>query len=197
MGKTGERLVDESLGAVPLANSVAREGSGVLIFGEAMLRAATDRLGHDVREVIFAAGRRGARFAGPVSPAELCEVLGEWGYKGSRATTTICDFDRAVAGDMSFAIPRRKHRIRVGEAGLMAVEIRAAMTSTLGGIRTNAEAQALDEHDVPVPGLFAAGVDQGGYNVNGYAGGLARALVFGRRSAQTGITGSSRISQTS
>ena len=50
------------------------------------------------------------------------------------------------------------------------------------------QARVLDEHDEPVDGLFAAGVDAGGISTGGYASGLASALVLGRTAAETALS---------
>ena len=49
-------------------------------------------------------------------------------------------------------------------------------------------ARVLDEHDEPIDGLFAAGVDAGGISTGGYASGLASALVLGRTAAETALS---------
>jgi succinate dehydrogenase/fumarate reductase flavoprotein subunit len=60
------------------------------------------------------------------------------------------------------------------------VKVQAAVTHTIGGLR-------IDEHArvVGADGLWAAGADAGGIFTGGYAGGLAAALVFGRRAAES------------
>jgi succinate dehydrogenase/fumarate reductase flavoprotein subunit len=45
----------------------------------------------------------------------------------------------------------------------------------------------LDASGKPIPGLFVAGVDAGGFNREGYSGALARCLVFGRRAAAAAL----------
>jgi hypothetical protein len=42
----------------------------------------------------------------------------------------------------------------------------------------------LDQAGMPVEGLYAAGVDAGGWSTGGYASGLATALVLGRVAAE-------------
>jgi succinate dehydrogenase/fumarate reductase flavoprotein subunit len=46
----------------------------------------------------------------------------------------------------------------------------------------------LDASGAPVDGLYAAGADVGGISTGGYASGLAAALVFGRRAAETALS---------
>jgi hypothetical protein len=69
------------------------------------------------------------------------------------------------------------------EASTTAVRVRSAVTHTLGGLRVDACARALDERGEPVPGLHAAGADAGGIFTGGYGSGLAAALVLGLAAA--------------
>jgi hypothetical protein len=52
------------------------------------------------------------------------------------------------------------------------------VTHTIGGIRVDTEARALD-------GVHVAGVDAGGVATGGYASGLAQALVLGLAAAES------------
>jgi fumarate reductase flavoprotein subunit len=67
------------------------------------------------------------------------------------------------------------------------VLVRASVTQTIGGIRIDEKARVLDEGGEPIEGLFAAGVDAGGWATGGYASGLAAALVFGRIAAESAL----------
>jgi fumarate reductase flavoprotein subunit len=64
--------------------------------------------------------------------------------------------------------------------GKVVVEVNAAITTTLGGLR-------IDEYAQVAPGVFACGTDAGGIATGGYASGLAAALVFGRISADAAL----------
>ncbi|MFL5825028.1 MAG: FAD-dependent oxidoreductase [Thermoleophilaceae bacterium] len=64
--------------------------------------------------------------------------------------------------------------------GETAVEVVAAITTTLGGLRVDTSARAAD-------GVFAAGADAGGIATGGYASGLAAALVLGRVAAESAL----------
>ena len=64
--------------------------------------------------------------------------------------------------------------------GVTSVEVVAAITATLGGLRVDASARAAD-------GVFAAGTDAGGVSTGGYSSGLAAALMFGRIAAETAL----------
>jgi len=187
LGKDGARLTDESAGAVPLANSVARSGRALLVISPAMVAEAERKLGIDLSQITAGAERRGARFASAPTIDAVGTVAGEWGYDGARVRNTLVEFNQGITGGASLSVPRRRHHLSVTGDELLVVEIQAAMTSTYGGVRTNTDGQALRSDGTPVAGLYAAGVDQGGYNVSGYVGGLSRALVFGRRAAANAL----------
>ncbi|HEX4759524.1 MAG TPA: FAD-dependent oxidoreductase [Thermoleophilaceae bacterium] len=64
--------------------------------------------------------------------------------------------------------------------GVTCVEVVAAITTTLGGLRIDESARVAD-------GVFAAGTDAGGISTGGYSSGLAAALVFGRIAAEAAL----------
>jgi hypothetical protein len=68
-----------------------------------------------------------------------------------------------------------------------AVQIRAGITQTLGGLRVDTSGRVLRVDGSPVAGLFAAGGDVGGVATGGYMSNLAAALVVGRRAAEAAL----------
>lgn len=64
--------------------------------------------------------------------------------------------------------------------GATRVEVVAAITTTLGGIRVDERGRAAD-------GLWAAGADAGGVSTGGWSSGLATALVLGRVAAEDAL----------
>jgi succinate dehydrogenase/fumarate reductase flavoprotein subunit len=66
----------------------------------------------------------------------------------------------------------------------VAVHVIAAVTHTIGGLAIDERARVVDGEGVPIPGLYAAGVDAGGWSTGGYASGLAAALVLGLVAAE-------------
>src|SRR5919201_1969117 len=62
----------------------------------------------------------------------------------------------------------------------VAVHVAAAVTHTIGGPAIDERGRVVDTRGTPINGLYAAGVDAGGWSTGGYASGLAAALVFGR-----------------
>jgi succinate dehydrogenase/fumarate reductase flavoprotein subunit len=63
----------------------------------------------------------------------------------------------------------------------VAVKVRAAVTTTVGGLAVDASARAAD-------GVFAAGADAGGVMTGGYSSGLGAALVLGRIAAESALS---------
>jgi fumarate reductase flavoprotein subunit len=70
------------------------------------------------------------------------------------------------------------------EDGSVAVHVVAAVTHTIGGLVIDERARVFSQAGTPIEGLFAAGVDAGGWSTGGYASGLAAALVFGLAAAE-------------
>jgi succinate dehydrogenase/fumarate reductase flavoprotein subunit len=70
--------------------------------------------------------------------------------------------------------------VRRAGTGAVSVHVAAAVTTTLGGLATDADGRAAD-------GVWAAGADAGGIAAGGYASGLAGALVMGRIAAEAAL----------
>ncbi len=87
--------------------------------------------------------------------------------------------ERTVA-EIVAAAERAGAEVRHERDGAVVVPVRAAITTTLGGLRVGADARAAD-------GVWAAGADAGGIATGGYASGLAAALVLGRVAAASAL----------
>ena len=70
--------------------------------------------------------------------------------------------------------------VRRAGTGTVSVHVAASVTTTLGGLATDARGRAAD-------GVWAAGADAGGIAAGGYASGLAGALVMGRIAAEAAL----------
>ena len=185
-----ERFVDETVGdhLTTLALLKQPEARGLLI---------SDERAHDLLSTPYVEGvlptdffdnvyRRGARAAIAQDVDELAYLPEEWGYDGGAVKQALLDFNRACA-DGTVDPPRRHDPAPVDQPPFYVVEAVPAITFTFGGVLIDTEARALDENRQPIPGLLAAGADTGGGYVRAYAGGLALALVFGLRAAQTAL----------
>jgi hypothetical protein len=71
----------------------------------------------------------------------------------------------------------------------VAVEVAAAITQTLGGLRVDPGGRVLRGDGSVVDGLWAAGGDVGGIATGGYMSNLAAALVIGKRAAESALAG--------
>jgi succinate dehydrogenase/fumarate reductase flavoprotein subunit len=70
----------------------------------------------------------------------------------------------------------------------VAVEVVAAITQTLGGLRVDVDGRVLRGDGSVVDGLWAAGGDVGGVATGGYMSNLAAALVIGKRAAESALS---------
>jgi hypothetical protein len=107
-----------------------------------------------------------------------------------RTVADLVEAARAAGGDvrpaeqLPFALPASP---KLAEPPFLAVRVYAGVTHTIGGLRTDERARALDGGGSPVPDLYVAGADAGGIFTGGYGSGLAAALVYGRIAAQSAL----------
>ena len=127
---------------------------------------------------------RGERFE-PRHWADLDVVQWTARQPGGRAWYVVPDDalgervrERTVAEAIEAALDAGAPVERVD--GATRVEVAAAITTTLGGIRVDERARAAD-------GLWAAGTDVGGISTGGWSSALAAALVLGRIAAEDAL----------
>ncbi|MBS1676595.1 MAG: FAD-binding protein [Actinobacteria bacterium] len=187
----GERFHDETVGDQLNAIALVEQP-------EARALLITDRRVHDewmLRPYVKGlepvdkfqlAYRRGARCATAADLDEFEALPPEWGYPGAKVREALVEFNRRCeAGD---PLPTRVRDAQpLVDPPYYVVEVTTGITFTMGGVRTDADARALDAAGAPIPGLLAAGADAGGLYKRAYAGGLAPALVFGMRAAETAV----------
>lgn len=137
-------------------------------------------------DVFHLVSKRGARAVKLESLDELADLPADWGYDGAAIMQALLNFNRDCA-DGTLDPPRRFDAVRIDRPPFYVIEAVPAITFTFGGMLIDEDAQVLDEAGRPIPGLLAAGADAGGLYVRAYAGGLAAALVFGLRAAQTAL----------
>ena len=88
----------------------------------------------------------------------------------------------------SFHLPEAIPAISVEVPPFVAVEVAPTITHTVGGLAVDGGCRVLRESDgLPLPGLYAAGVEVGGLSTGGYTSGLASALVFGEMAAESAV----------
>ena len=191
----GRRFVDECAGVAAMQGAVKHaQGPVHLIFDDAAKRAYTPsgdilaagetkrRLHPDyVEDVVDAEVERGS-----IVKAETIEELAaKIGIKPASLRGTLDQYNqdaRAGFDSVQLKDPDQMTPIEVGP--FYATEMRLASIGFTGaGPRVNARAAVLDEHNLPIPGLFAGGECASG--IAGYGSAMdatptATCLVFGR-----------------
>ena len=187
----GERFVDETVGDHLTTLALLREPqaralliSDQRIHDEWIMQPYVEGVAPvDVFDLV---SRRGARAVKLESLDELASPPAEWGYDGAAIRQALLDFNRACA-EGAIDPPRRFDAVPIDRPPFYVIEAVPAITFTFGGLQIDEDAQVLDADGRPIPGLLAAGADVGGVYVRASAGGLAMALVFGLRAAQTAL----------
>jgi fumarate reductase flavoprotein subunit len=142
--------------------------------------------GHDAR-VIDESGDEIPVEADDWSENRLVQAIAS---RGGRAWFVVAPNDLARKtpyGTVAEVIERARSSggtVEEREGGSLAVHVVAAVTHTIGGLAIDERARVLGQTGVPIEGLYAAGVDAGGWSTGGYASGLAAALVFGLTAAE-------------
>jgi succinate dehydrogenase/fumarate reductase flavoprotein subunit len=185
-----ERFVDETAGdhLTTIALLKQPEARGLLVSDERTKELLAQPYVDGVLPTDFFDNvyKRGARAAIAHDLDELEYLPPEWGYDGNAIKNALIEFNRRCA-EGTVDPPRRYDPTPIDRPPFYVVEAVPAMTFTFGGLRIDSDARVLDEQGRPIPGLLAAGADAGGLYVRAYAGGLAAALVFGLRAAQTAL----------
>ena len=93
------------------------------------------------------------------------------------------DYNRAVESGTCHSLPvPRTGKPKVLRSPFYGLRVVPGITFTMGGVLVNGRAQALNEKEQPISGLYAAGDAigglMGGYR-GGYTGGLMQAVVTG------------------
>jgi succinate dehydrogenase/fumarate reductase flavoprotein subunit len=184
LDRHGRRFTDESLADHRNAQAVSRVAGGralLLMDAEAhAAAAATPAATNMIRpDPIGESASVGARCVTAGTLAEVAAAVTAWGFDGGGLLATVAAYNEGVRDPA-----RTRYGAAVATPPLFAIEVRAGITMTHGGLRIGPDARVLDAAGRPVPGLLAAGVDAGGLNDGGYAGGLAAAAVFGSAAAE-------------
>jgi fumarate reductase flavoprotein subunit len=132
------------------------------------------------------------RFEGPPtwSETDLVQQISRWPGGVAWYIVDRRDLDRRVrertVGEMIERAREARAPVHEDDRSIR-VLVRASVTQTIGGVRIDERSRVLDARGEPIDGLFAAGVDAGGWATGGYASGLSAALVFGRIAAESAL----------
>lgn len=198
----GRRFADESAGTgeESLNVELARQPQATAAY---VFDAATAERAYDAGPLARVVLERAKQAGGPVAQADTLEELArrmqDWGLPPGEVLRTLAQYNAAVASGTAHLLqpPRRRSAFAVAQAPFSAALVRAAITFTCGGLRTDLDMRVLrratsvsmlplvtaphEELQVgAIANLYAAGCDVGGFSTQSYMGGLAQALVTGR-----------------
>jgi fumarate reductase flavoprotein subunit len=139
------------------------------------------------KEMVEMAKSTGGTVIEAASLKELADRLAERGVPRETFLRTLEEYNAAVAGGDPCP-PRSGQAWPLHVPPFVAVKVAPSITHTVGGLAVDAGCRVLRRTDkLPIPGLYAAGVEVGGVSVGGYTSGLASALVFGGTAAESTI----------
>lgn len=121
------------------------------------------------------------------SGGDLRELAEKINIEGSQLHKTVVTWNQSVADKRD----KEFNRTTAMETGLTkpnyyAIKIAPGIHYTMGGIKTNTQAEVLNKENQPIEGLYAAGELVGGLHGNNRIGGnsVAEIIVFGRQAGQ-------------
>ena len=134
-----------------------------------------------------------------VDAATVRELARKLGFSEGTLEGTVEAYNSAVQpgafnpsikdgkGTLGLVPPKSNWAQRLDAPPFVAFPVTVGITFTFGGLRIDAEARVLDEANLPIPGLHAAGELVGGLFYKNYPGGsgLMAGAVFGRRAGTT------------
>ena len=185
----GERFVDEGLGGVFVANTIARLTNPLSTWA-ILDHAIWEGPGRTAR---IPANPQLANAGGTIiKAATLGELAVSSGIDAAGLEATVAAYNKALAAGHTakLAPPRSAHPITpaaIVKTPFYAVPLCAGMTYTFGGIFTDGDGRVMSTRGAPLEGLYAVGATTGGLEGGtggGYVGGLIKGISFGMRAAE-------------
>ncbi|MBD1550423.1 FAD-dependent oxidoreductase [Pseudomonas typographi] len=192
----GQRFCEEGLGGVAMANAIAALEQPLSSF-VIMDQKIWEQVG---RAYLLPPNptllERGAQL---YSAPTLEELAAQLNIPGANLEQTVQACNLAVdQGRCDHLQPARSHSStllgsemhKIDQPPYLAMRLSAGITYTMGGIAIDEHCRVLNTQGQTIPGVYAAGAATGGIEGgprSGYVGGLAKALVFGLRAAQSVI----------
>jgi fumarate reductase flavoprotein subunit len=185
----GERFVDEGLGGVFVANTIARLANPLSTWA-ILDHAIWEGPGRTAR---IPANPQLANAGGTIIRAEsVAELAAKTGIAAAPLEATVRGYNEALAAGKtaSLAPMRSAHPIvpsSIAKPPYYAVPLCAGMTYTFGGIFTDGDGRVMSTRGAPIAGLYAVGATTGGLEGGtggGYVGGLIKGVTFGMRAAE-------------
>ncbi len=185
-----DRFTDEGLGGIAITNAVARMSdplAACVVFDERAWR------GHPGTYHIAPPNPHLVRSGGTLHRADdIAGLALAAGLEPARLQATVAAYNAALATGSLAAMtpPRTQTRAKarpVSSPPYYAAPACAGMSYTMGGVRIDAEARALNAAGNLIDGLWVAGASAGGLEGGpgaGYLGGLGKASVLGLVAAE-------------
>ena len=184
----GRRVADEGKSGVYLTNALAKtksEGPFFVVFDEAIWAEPGCSARIPVNPLLEEAG-------GTVFRAQTLHELERLiGCSSNKLCETIDAYNLAVTNYNfnSLPVPRSTtiQPWKIIKPPFMAIPVCPGITYTMGGIATDRYSRVLDENNIPIPGLLAAGAATGGLEGGSraaYIGGIMKSGVFGLIAAE-------------
>lgn len=184
----GLRVVDEGKSGVYLTNALVTSGSKgpfFVVFDEAIWAEPGSSARIPANPLLEEAG-------GTVLRAKSLDELGRLiGSAAGKLCETVAAYNVALDNNDldSLPVPRSKNikPWKIMQPPFMAIPVCPGITYTMGGIATDRYSQVLDNNNVPIKGLLAAGATTGGLEGGSgaaYIGGLMKSGVFGLVAAE-------------
>lgn len=186
----GERITDEGMGGIYVANMIARLADPLstwAVFDEDVWNGPGKNARIPANPNLVKAG-------GVVHQANSLRELAELiNVPAERFELTVAGYNQALAaGTLSCLRPARSSmRIKampIGKPPYYAVPLCAGITYTMGGIAIDPHGQVRRASGGSIQGLYAVGAATGGLEGGsgiGYVGGLIKAATFGIRAAES------------
>lgn len=185
----GERILDEGLGGISIANDLARLDDPLCatVICDAPVWETAGRTAQIPPNPQLPAG--GGTLHRADSIAALAEAAG---LPPENLAATVADYNDAVRFNrLVTLLPERSTRSgaprRIETPPFFAIPICAGITTTMGGIAIDGHGRVKRPDGSTIAGLYAAGGTTGGLEGGGalgYVGGLIKACVFGLRTAE-------------
>ena len=189
VGPDARRITDEGRGGVDIANALARQpdpAACFAIFDRAIWQGPGSARALSANPYLVRGG------ATLYSADSIASLAGKAGLPADALAAEIAAYNKAIdrASPGQLSPHRSSDRYKpwpIRQAPFYALPIVAGITYTMGGIRIDEHARALDEAGYAIPGLYAAGACTGGLEGGprtGYVGGLVKSGVTGLRAAE-------------
>ena len=201
VNQEGNRFVDETEEAVELREVALEEQTNAIqydIFTDKII-ADTEALNSSVFwNFYYAPGKPYNSFV--ISANSLEELAEKIGVPAENLTTTVEKYNANVDAKTKDEFGREFTEDSLGAYSAAinkiegkkyyAVPLKALCVMTLGGVKTNTQAQVLDADGAVIPGLYAAGECAGSFWGRFVSGGtgVMGPIVFGRIAARTAMT---------